>query len=166
MGLVLFSHRLEPLVINFWSSSITQLLALILAVFWLWDMLWHWSVRKTMIQRIERTKNNLKGPTKRYVELEQLSLLEHFLYGQWRVYRQIFGVIVIFIILYAVFFLDGISIPMVGFTSSTDSFASVTVFFFVIISEAWIGLKRLQMVVGVTSLEKMGKEYTLHKKAA
>lgn len=162
MTLLLFPNIIEVLSLNYWFDSPTELLVFILAVFWIWDMLWHWSVRKTMRTRIEKTKINLK---EKYIELEQLLYLEYFIFGAWRVLRIIIGAIVIGSLIFIIFNLKkDIEIPLVETSVSGDLIIAIIMFLFVIISEGFIWIMRLRMFVGIASLDKISLNYDLKEK--
>lgn len=162
MTLLLFPNIIEVLSLNYWFDSSTELLVFILAVFWIWDMLWHWSVRKTMRTRIEKTKINLK---EKYIELEQLLYLEYFIFGKWRVLRIIIGAIVIGSLVFIIFNLKkDIEIPLIETSVSGDLIIAIIMFLFVIISEGFIWIMRLRMFVGIASLDKISLNYDLKEK--
>lgn len=165
MGLVLFPNLAGEWISSYWSRSVTELLVVILAVFWIWDMLWQWSVRKTMLGRIERTKASfIQSTAKRYIEIEQLFFLEAFLFGRWRILRQIFGVVVIVSLLMVVFVTDTrINVPILQATVSKISVVAISVFLFVVISEGWIWFMRVRMSTGISSVETIGRKYNLVK---
>jgi len=162
MTLLLFPNVIEMLSLNYWFDSPTQLLVFILAVFWIWDMLWHWSVRKTMRTRIDKTKINLK---KKYIELEQLLYLEYFIFGKWRLFRIIIGAIVIASLIFMIFNLEkNINIPLFETYVSSDLIIAIILFLFVIISEGFIWIMRFRMFVGIASLDKISLNYELKEK--
>lgn len=162
MIVTLYKDIVSPFIFVVWTGTIVELLVFILAAFWIWDILWHLSVRKTMRNMIDISKERLAGPPKKYFEQEQLQFFEDFIFGAWRFWRIFFGIFIISaLIILSLSFNDLIIIPMTEIILKTDSVLSILIFLFVVISEAWIWIKRHQLLVGVKTLEQLGQKYNM-----
>lgn len=136
MMLVLFGEGFESTLLPFWGRSITELLVVLLALFWLWDMVWHFLVRRSVRRMIDSSKANLQGRNKRYFELEKICALETFLFGNWRIYRIFFGmVVVIFLCFLMAFIEEYVYIPKLDVSIHLEAAISIVTFVFVLVSE-------------------------------
>jgi hypothetical protein len=151
-------QMVSDFIAKFGGGSLTELLVFLLAAFWIWDMLWHISVRKTMRSMIDASKERMQGKTKKYVEQEQLVFFEGFIFGGWRFLRIYFGLIVIRMLIFiSIFFDDVIIMPILNYMFNVDGVLAILIFGFVVISEAWIWIMRHRLIVGVKTIESLGK---------
>lgn len=151
-------QMVSDFIAKFGGGSLTELLVFLLAAFWIWDMLWHISARKTMRSMIDASKERMQGKTKKYVEQEQLVFFEGFIFGGWRFLRIYFGLIVIRMLIFiSIFFDDVIIMPILNYMFNVDGVLAILIFGFVVISEAWIWIMRHRLIVGVKTIESLGK---------
>lgn len=167
MMLVLFGEGFKSTFLPFWDKSITELLVVLLAAFWLWDTAWHFLVRRSVRVMVDSSKVNLQGRNKRYFELEKIGALETFLFGNWRIYRISFGlIIVVFLFFLMAFIKEYIYIPKLDVSIHLEAGISIVTFVFVLVSEGWIWYMRIRIGFVIDTLVNLGDRYNLAAKSS
>ncbi len=166
LSLVLFHTVTDVFVTNLFKISTIKLLSILLLIFWIWDIFWHFSVRRTMSKMIQSSTDILSRSTnKRYIENEQILLFEKFIIGKWRVIRIITGFLAILALLLVVFLDNNSKISFIlTYFNSIDNFIAIFTLCFVVVFETWIWIMRYKLIVGLKVLRKIGLHYTLSRK--
>jgi hypothetical protein len=162
MYLVLFGEGFKTRLLPFWDRSITEFLVVLLAAFWLWDIAWHFLVRRSIRLMADSSKANLEAQNKRYCELEKIKVLETFIFGSWRIYRISFGLAVVVFLLFSIVFMEKyLYIPKLDVSIPIEALIAIVTFIFVLVSEGWIWIMRIRMISGIETIVDIGDRYNL-----